>query len=149
MAVVIGLDGPQTLRLAAEGLAAVHIRVVVDLHERLERDAEPLAVTEHPPMVVRQAPRTGIDVMTRIEAALLGVSAQFRVSVATSKRPVAAAGPPVVLEYLNAVAGGAQFVGSGKSCDPGPKHEDRCAFRCRTQLNRLREVGFGRKAETV
>ena len=100
-------------------------------------------------MVIRQAPRTGIDVLTRIEAALLGVSAQFCISVAAAKRPVAAAGPAVVLEHLDAVAGVAQFVGGDESGNAGAKHEDRGALWGGAQLNRPREIGFGRKAETV
>src|ERR1700733_1363696 len=87
--------------------------------------------------------------MARIEAALLSVSAQFCISVAAAKRPVTAARAAVVLEYLNAVAGVAQFVGGHESCNTGAKHEDRGALRGGAQLNRSREFGFSRKAETV
>src|SRR3984885_2923814 len=100
-------------------------------------------------MVIRQPPRPGIDVMARIEAALLSVSAQFCILVAAAKRPVTATGAAVVLKDLNAVAGVAQYVGGHESCNTGAKHEDRGALRRRAQLNRPREISISRKAETV
>ena len=92
MAVIVGLDRAETLRLAAKGLAAVHVGVVVDLQEGLERDAEPLAVTEHAAVVIRQPPGTGIDVETGIKLALLGYAAQFGEAIAAAQGPVAPAG---------------------------------------------------------
>src|SRR5258706_4332709 len=97
MTLVVGLDRAQPLRLTAERLVAVQIGVVVELHEWLERNAKALAVAQHPAMVVRQPPRTGIDVQTRIKTALLGLSAQLCIAVAPAQRPVSAAGPGVVL----------------------------------------------------
>src|SRR5260221_11358357 len=91
MAVVVCLDGAQALRLAAKRLAAMQGGVVIDLHEGFERDSKPLAVTEHSAMVIRQPPRTRIDVQVRIKSALLSLSTQLRVAIAAAQRPVPAA----------------------------------------------------------
>src|SRR6202011_4365754 len=98
------LDGAQSLRLAAKRLAAMQVGVVIDLHEGLERDTKPLAVTEHSAMGIRQPPRTRIDVQVRIKSALLSLSAQLRVAIAAAQRPVAAAGARVVFQHLHLVA---------------------------------------------
>src|SRR3984957_19950760 len=105
MALIVGLDRAPPLRLAAEGIVAVQISVVVDLHEGLERDSQPLAVAQHPAVVIWQPPRAGIDVQARIKTALLGLSAQLRIAIASAQRPIAAAGPGVVLQYLDPIAG--------------------------------------------
>ena len=46
MALKIGLDVANALRLAAERRRGVEQGVVIELDERFERDAEPLAVIE-------------------------------------------------------------------------------------------------------
>src|ERR1700734_970645 len=51
VALIVGLDGAQPLRLAAEPSGAVKKGVMVDLHEGLERHSEPLAVAQHSLMV--------------------------------------------------------------------------------------------------
>src|ERR1700743_532636 len=89
---VIGLYRSQALRHAAERLAAVQIRVVIDLHERFERDTQALAIAEHAAVVVGQPPWSRIDVEAGIEAAFLRRAAQFRIGVAAAQGPVSAAG---------------------------------------------------------
>ena len=100
-------------------------------------------------MVIRQAPGTGIDVETRIEAALLGEAAQLGIAVAAAQRPVATAGAGVVLQHLNLVAGVAQLVGGHEARNTRAEHEHRSALRRGAQLDRPVEIGFGREAETV
>ena len=139
MTVVVGFDRAQPLRLTAERLVAVQIGIVVDLHEWFERNAEALAVAEHSAVVIRQPPRTGIDVQTRIEAAFLGLTAQLRIAIASPQRPVAAAGAGVVLQYLDPVSGIAQFVGGHESGHARPQHQHRGALRSRAQLDRTTE----------
>ncbi len=149
MAVVVCLDGAQALRLAAKCLATMQVGVVIDLHEGFERDSKPLAVTEHSAMVIRQPPRTRIDVQVRIKSALLSLSAQLRVTIAAAQRPVAPAGARVVFQYLHLVAGVAQFIGGHESGNTGTQHQNRGALRGRAQADRALELGFGGKPETV
>src|ERR1035441_1096567 len=115
MSIEVRLDRAQSLRLATEGLAAVEVGVVVDLDEGLQRDAEPLAVAQHSPVMIGQAPGARIDIQVLIEPALLSLTSQFRITIAPAQSPVAAAGAGVVFEYLDPVAGIAQFVGGHES----------------------------------
>ena len=149
MPLIVGLDGAQPLRLTAERLAVVQVGVVVQLHERLERDPETLAVTEHPVMVVRKSPRTRIDVQTLVEAAFLGNAAKFGVAVAAAQRPVASAGAGVVLENLNLVSGVAQLIGGDEPGDASTEHEDRATPRGGAKLYRRAKARLGRESETV
>src|SRR5471030_2714517 len=110
MPLVVGLDLSETLRLAAKGLAAVQIGVIVHLKEGLKTDAEPLGVMHNAVMMIGNPPRPWIDVQVLVEFALLGESAKFRIAVAAAKAPVAPARPAVVLENLNLVAGVAQLI---------------------------------------
>ena len=58
MAVVVGLDVADSAAACRRTrCVGVEIGVVVDLHERLERDAEPLAVIEDAVVVIRESAR--------------------------------------------------------------------------------------------
>src|ERR1035441_3343422 len=106
MALIVGLDGAEALRLAAEGVAAVNVGVVVNLDERFERQPEQLAIIQHAAVVIRNSPRARVDVKTRVELAFLRGSAQFDITVAAAQSPVAAAGAVVVPEHLRPAAPG-------------------------------------------
>ena len=60
MAIIVGLDFAIALRFAAKGVARMDEGVVIDLDERLERDAEAPAIIHHPMMMIGNAPGTWI-----------------------------------------------------------------------------------------
>ena len=63
----IGLDRADPLRLAAERARGVEQRVVIELDERLERDAEAPAIIQQRAMVIGNPPRTRIDIEALLE----------------------------------------------------------------------------------
>src|ERR1044071_4494685 len=105
MAVEIRQHVAETLRLAAERVLRVQIGVVIDLDERLESNPQPLAVIKNAVMVIRDAPRSRIEIEPRVELAGLLETAELGVAVAAAQRPGAAAGAVVVFEDLHLVAG--------------------------------------------
>ena len=127
MALVIRFDLAIAPRLTAERTTVMQIRVVVDLDERFQRNAEPLAVIEHAAMVVRDPPRAGIDIKVFIELAMLGRPAELGVSVTAAQAPVAATGAAVELQHLHLVAGVTQLVGGGHARHAGTQHQHRSA----------------------
>ena len=149
LALVVGLDLAIALRLAAEALLAVHVGVVVDLDERLERHIQLLAIAQDAAVMIRQAPRTRIDVLVFIELALLGVAAEFRVFIPATQRPVATPRARVVLEHLHLVAGGAQLVGCHHAGDARTQHEHRGALRRALQVDRTGVGGVGREPQAA
>ena len=136
MPLVVGLDLAVALRLAAERAAAVQVGVVVDLHERLERHAEPLAVAQHAAVVIGNAPRTRIDVQVLVELALLRDAAEFRVAVAAAQAPIASARPAVVFQHLHLVAGVAQLVGGAHAGHARAQNQHRGAPGRALQIDR-------------
>src|SRR5215208_3783316 len=105
--------------LPPNGRARMQIGVVVDLDERLQRDAAPLAVVEDRVVVIGNAPRPRIDVVAGIEVTFLRVAAELGVAVAAAQGPVPPTGAAVILEHLYAVAGLAQLIGGDQSGKPG------------------------------
>src|SRR5277367_3376180 len=97
----------------------MQIGVVIELDERLERDPEAAAIVQNRVMVVRNAPRSGIEIEAGVELALLRRSAEFRVDVAASQRPVSSARTDVVLEDANLVAGALELDRRGHPGEPG------------------------------
>ena len=73
------------LRLAAERMLRMQIGVVVDLHERFQRDAQHAAVVQQILVMMRNPPRARIDVQALVEFAMLGGSAEFGKRVATTQ----------------------------------------------------------------
>src|SRR6056297_757087 len=74
MTTEIGRNLAVSLRLAAEGVAAVEVGVVVLLDEGLKLDAETAAVIEDGVVVVGDAPRAGVEVVPFFETPALGAS---------------------------------------------------------------------------
>ena len=122
-AVEIGLHGPVTLRLTAEGALRVQVGVVVDLDEGLERDAEALAVIEQRPMVIGDAPGTGIEVEALVEVTILSGAAEFSVAVTAANGPGAATDAVIILQHLNMISRPAQLIGRDEAGYSGAEDE--------------------------
>ena len=113
----------------------MHIRGVIHLHEGFQRNLEALAVLQHPEVVVRNAPRTGIQIQSRSELYLLREAAQLGVGVAAIQRPAAAAGAVVVFENLNLIAGVAQLECGRHAGHARAQDQYRGAFRIALQVD--------------
>ena len=124
----IGLDVANALRLAAERLGRVQQRIVIELDERLERDAEPLAVIEQGAVVIGNPPRPWIEIEAFLKFAGLRRAAEFGEPVAAAQRPVAAAGAAVEFQHLHLVAGLAQFQCRRHAGKTGAEDQHRGAF---------------------
>src|SRR5437868_11444277 len=124
------------LRLAAERVLGMEIRVVVDVNEGLERDGKPLAVVENSPVVVRNAPRAGIEIKPLVEFATLREPAKFGVRVAAAQGPAAPADAVVVFEDLNPVAGLLQLISRDEAREPRTYDEHGCALHVSIELDR-------------
>src|ERR1700722_13214246 len=97
----------------------------IDLREGLERHLEALAIIEHRPMVIGNAPRTRVQIQALRELHVLREAAELRIRVAAIQRPVAASGSIVVFEYLHFVAGVAQLERGGHACQTGTQDQNR------------------------
>lgn len=147
IALKIGLDMAVSLRLTSECLARMQQRVAIDLYERLELDAEFLAIAKHCMVVIGNAPGTGVDVKPRVEAAFLRCAAEFGIHVVAANRPAAATGFGVVFKNLDRITRCAQFIRRShtrktraENQHPGPP--GRVA-----QLGRAFVIGLCRKAQ--
>ena len=98
-------------------------------------------------VMMRQPPRTRIDVEALVEAAVLRRAAELRVRVAAAQRPVAAAGARVVLEHLHLVARVAQLVRGGHAGDAGAEDQHRRAARRAGEIDRTLARRLGGEAE--
>ena len=147
MALEVGLDLADALRLAAERLGRMQIGIVIELLERLERHAQPLAVIEQAVVVIGNAPRPGIEVEAGVELAFLRRAAQLGIAVAAAQRPVAAAGAVVELEHLHLVAGLAQLQRRHHAGQPGAENQHRCALGIAVELDRPLVAGLRRVSE--
>src|SRR5262249_4330562 len=121
----VGLNVTVTLRSATKGTRRVEIGVVVDLDERLERDAEALAIIEQTAMVERDSPWSRIEIETGNEIAFLLRAAELDITVSAAERPTAPANPSGIFEHLDRIAGLAQLVSCGHAGEPSTEHENR------------------------
>src|ERR1700743_903561 len=147
MALKIGLDVADALRLAAEVVGRMQQRVVIELDERLKRDIEALAIIEQRPMVIGNPPWAGIEIKTLLELAGLRRAAGFRNTVAAPQGPGTPTRPAVELQYLDLVAGLAQFERRGHSRKSRTEDQDRCAPGIAVELDRPLVSGLSREAE--
>src|ERR1700743_3359123 len=147
MALKIGLDVADALRLAAECVGRMQQRVVIELDERLERDIEALAIIEQRPMVIGNPPWAGIEIKTLIELAGLRRAAEFGKTVAAPQGPVTPTWTAVELQHLDLVAGLAQFERRGHSREPRAKDQDRCTPGIAVELDRPLVSGLCRDTE--
>src|SRR3954467_6935622 len=92
LALKVGLDLANALRLAAECLRAVQQRVVIELNERLQRHIQPLAVIQRGMVVIGNPPWPRIYVESLIEFAGLRGAAELGEFIAAAQGPIAAAG---------------------------------------------------------
>ncbi len=133
---VVRLHVTEALRPPAVGAGGVNVGVVIDLHEGLERDPEAAAVIEHRVMMIRNAPRTRVDVQIPVEPALLAESAEFRVFIAAAQRPAAPSRLRVEFQDLHAIPGLAQLHGRDHPRDAGAEDQHRRALRRALQIDR-------------
>ena len=131
----IGLDVANALRLALERLGRMQERIVIELDEWLERDAEPATIIQDRVMVMGNAPRPGVEIEAGVEFAALGLAAELGIDVAAPQRPVPAAGARVVFEDLDLVAGPLKLDRRGHSGQARPQHDDRGPFRIAFELD--------------
>jgi hypothetical protein len=134
----VSLYFTKALRLAAEMAARVHVGVVVDHDERLERDVEPPCVRQHAAMMVRNAPRPGIDVEPGIELAALRLPAHLGINVPAAQGPCTATDTIVVIEHLHAIARIAQFERGEQPRPARTEHDDLSTGWCPRELYRTR-----------
>jgi hypothetical protein len=135
-AVEVRLHLPIALRPATERPGCMNIRVLINLHERLERHAEPFTVIEHRAVMVGDAPGARIYVEAIIESTILHRSTHFGEAVATSNRPGAAAGAVVLLQDRNIVARASQLHGGHHPGDARTEDQDAGAFWVTLQADR-------------
>ena len=120
---------------------------MVKLDERLERDAETLAVIQNGAVVIRDPPRSGIEVETLLELAILPRTAKFCVGIPAPQRPVSASRPVIELQNANIVSGLPQLQCRGHPRKPGAEDKHGGAFRIALQLDRSLVGRVGREAE--
>src|SRR5882757_9340269 len=120
---------------------------VIHLREGLQRYLEALAVIEHGPMMVRNAPGTWIQIQSLGELHVLGETAQLRIGVAAIQRPVAAAGPIVVFEDVNLIAGVAQLECGRHTGHARAQNQHRRTFRITFEFDGPGINGLARMAQ--
>src|SRR5271157_1120202 len=98
--------------------------VVIELDEGLERHPESAAVIQNRVMMIGNAPRPWIDVKARVELAMLGRPAEFRIDVAAPERPVPPAGTKVVFEDLDQAARALKLDRRRHSGEAGAQDDD-------------------------
>src|SRR4030095_9317351 len=124
------------LRLAAECALRVHISVVVDLDEGLERDAEPLAVIEDRLVVIGNAPGSGVEILPLVKRARLTCAIDLGDAVAAPDRPAAAAGACFAFQQLPPIAGTSELDRCDQTREPRAEHQNRGALGITVELDR-------------
>ena len=84
--------------------------------------------------MVWDAPRAGVEIQSVIERAVLHRAAQLGVAVAAAQGPGASAGPRVVFQQLDLVAGAAQFHGGHHARHARAQDQHAGATRVAVQL---------------
>src|SRR6201999_875050 len=97
----------------------------------------------HAVVVMGNPPRSGVDVQILVEFALLGLAAEFRITITAAKRPVAAAGPAVVFPYRHLIAPLARLVRGGPPGNAGAQYENGGSPRGALQIDRTFVRRFG------
>ena len=143
----IGLDGANTLRLAAERAGGMQQGIVIELDERLDRDIEALAVVEQRAVMIRNPPRPGIEIKSVVEFADLLLAAELDISVAAAQCPVATARPLIEFQHRNLVSGLAQLERRGHAGETGAEDHHGRALGVARELDRALVSGVRRKAE--
>ena len=147
MPLKVGLHLAITLRLATKRLGGMHHGVVIDLNKGLQRDTELMAVIEHCMVMVRDTPRSGIEVQALIKLALLGRTAQLGKAVTTAQRPATPARLGVELQHLDLIPGFTQFVSGSHARKPCPENQSTGALGRAAQGKIALVGGFCGKAQ--
>src|ERR1700722_19566230 len=98
-------------------------------------------------MMIGNPPRAGIEIETVVEFAGLLGTAELGKTVPAPQGPVAAAGPRIELQDLDAVAGLAQFQRGGHAGQASAEDQDGSALRVALELDRTPVTGVGREPE--
>src|SRR5258705_10841253 len=120
---------------------------MIELDEGFEGDAEALAIVEQGAVMIRNSPRSRIEIKAFLEAAGLRCATEFGKTVATADRPVAPSRAAIELQHPDLVASRAQLERGRHACKTGAQHQHRCAFWIAAQLERALVIGLGREAE--
>src|SRR5438874_6184449 len=137
----IGNHVARALRSAAQRVATMDVCIVVDVNEGFERHPEPFAIIQQRAVMIRNAPRTGVEIESGIEFAALLRATQFREAITASQRPAAAAGALFVFEQLYAIAGLVEFIGRDESRKAGAEDEHRRTLRVAIESDRSGIIG--------
>ena len=125
----------------------MHVSVVIELDEGLELHPEPSTVIQNRMVMIGNAPRPRIEVETRIELAMLGRSAELRVDVAASQRPVSPARTEVEFENIDFVTRAPELDRRRHAGEAGAQNDDRSPFGVALELDRAAVRRFRREAE--
>src|SRR6476469_4015849 len=120
---------------------------MIELNEGFEGDAEALAIIEQGAVMIRNSPRSRIEIKAFLEAAGLRCATEFCKTVATADRPVAPSRAAMELQHLDLVAGRAQLERGRHACETGAQHQHGCAFWIAAQLERAIVFGLGRETQ--
>jgi hypothetical protein len=121
---------------------------MIKLNERLDLHVQSLAVVEYCTMVIRNAPRPGIEIEPGRETARLRETSELFELVATAQCPIAAARTTAEFENLNRIAGIAQFKRGGHPGQAGAKNQDRGASSVTLEFDAALVWRLRRKAES-
>src|SRR5207302_1765870 len=147
MALKIRLDVTNALRLAGERIRSMEQGVMIELDEGFEGDAESLAIIEQGAVMIRNSPRSRIEIKAFLEAAGLRRATEFGKTVATADRPVAPSRAAIELQHLDLVASRAQLERGRHACETGAEHQHGCAFWIAAQLDWALVIGLRREAQ--
>src|SRR5271157_3318613 len=123
------------------------IGVVIELNERLERNAKPAAVIKDCMVVVRDPPGPRIEIEAVVEHAALRWASELAIGVATPDRPVSTSGAVIVLQDLDPVADLAELERRRHSREPGAQNDDGRALRIALELDRAAIGRLGGETE--
>ena len=115
--------------------------------ERLETvNPKAPAVVQHRGVMVGNAPRTRIQIEILVEFTGLRRTAEFGIGIAAANAPIAASRAIVVFQYLNLVAGVAQFECGRHAGEPRAQNQHGSALGVTLKLNGAGILGFGSKS---
>src|ERR1044072_882396 len=120
---------------------------MIELDEGFEGNSEALAIVEQGAVMIRNSPRSRIEIKAFLEAAGLRRATEFGKTVATADRPVAPSRPAIELQHLDPVASCAQLERGRHACETGAEHQHGCAFWIAAQPDRALVIGLGREAQ--
>jgi hypothetical protein len=156
----VGLDlgAAQALLRQRPGVFQVDEGMVVIVDHDFQRHVEQPCVVQRGLVVERDAPGTVVDVMAFVEAAVLGLAAQFLQLETLARRLAAPTGEGARFQHFYPVAEFAQFEGRGHAGQAGTEDQHllalaaaaqgrrRCHLRCNAHAPGIHGVKEERRA---